>query len=81
MAFIYEKKNGCRYKLMQGTVIVKGGIERKIYYFVAEDSTRQPKGCRVMDKLPEGYEIIETPKTFYPLVIKRRANDASESIN
>ena len=72
MGFIYERKDGRRYKLIENSVIVRGGKKAKVYYFVAEDVPRRRSGKEI-DRLPEGFEIKESPRAGnHPIVSKIR---------
>lgn len=57
--YIYTRKDGKKYKLIHNKVIVKGGKESDVYYFVALEATNLSKGGKIMDNLPEGYTITE----------------------
>lgn len=64
MAFTYKNKNGKTYVLHGRTTKLKSGVERTIYFF----SSQEQKGA--MDKLPEGYEVMET-QTGLPVLKKK----------
>ncbi len=67
----YISTNGKTYKLCGTSVMLRGGIEAKVYYFIGED--REPiKGTHYAKDLPEGFEIVEEPKSGKPLVKKLR---------
>lgn len=67
--FIYQRKDGKRYKLVQNKAIVKGGKEVKVYYFIAEDA--KLKSGKLIDTLPDGYKITEIGRAGnHPIVSK-----------
>ena len=57
--FIYKAKDGQEYRLVESSVILRGGKEAKVYYFIGMNQTIKPF-CKLADKFPEGYEITET---------------------
>lgn len=57
--FIYKAKDGQEYRLVESSVILRGGKEAKVYYFIGMNQTVKPF-CKLADKFPEGYEITET---------------------
>lgn len=65
----YKGKDGQEYRLVESEVILHGGKVAKVYYFIGKD--QQLKSfAKYADKLPDGYEIVET-KTK-PLVRRKR---------
>lgn len=64
MAFTYKNKKGKTYVLHGRNTKLKSGVERTIYFF----SSSEQKGA--MDKMPEGFEVMET-QTGLP-VLKRK---------
>ena len=73
--YIYTRKDGKRYKLIQNTVTVKGGKKCKVYYFVAEEATNLSKGSKEIDKLPEGYKITELGRAGNHPILSRIVED------
>jgi hypothetical protein len=57
--FIYKAKDGQEYRLVESSVILRGGKEAKVYYFIGMNQKVKPF-CKLADKFPEGYEITET---------------------
>lgn len=69
MSFIINNKE---YKLIKNKVIVKGGNERPVYYFVAKDS-KLKAGGREIEKIPKGYSIKCLERCHnYPVLSKDR---------
>ena len=73
----YKSSNGNEYILVKNKVIVRGGKESNVYYFVGEDVYKQKQKigwcAKEVNKLPEGYEIIEEKKSGgFPLVRKKK---------
>lgn len=67
----YIGTNGLTYKLCEASVMLRGGREAKVYYFIGEDIEPR-KGSRYANDLPKGFEIVEAPKSGKPLVKKLR---------
>lgn len=59
------------YKLCETSVILRGGKEAKVYYFIGEE-LEPKKGTHYANDLPKGFEIVEAPKSGKPLVKKSR---------
>jgi hypothetical protein len=57
--YTYKAKDGQEYRLVESSVILRGGKEAKVYYFIGKDQKVKPF-CKLADKFPEGYEITET---------------------
>ncbi len=69
--YTYISTNKREYKLCETSVILRGGKEAKVYYFIGKD--REPiKGTHYAKDFPEGFEIVEEPKSGKPLVKKSR---------
>lgn len=69
--FTYISTTKRKYKLCVAKVILRGGKETKVYYFIENDI--DPKhGAKYADKLPDGFEVRESPKSKKPLVVKSR---------
>lgn len=67
MAFsVKSKKSGKMYYLHTKEVTLAGGRKQKIFYFagVAEKNA--------LDKLPEGYEVMENERTGLPMLRKKK---------
>ena len=69
--FTYISTTKRKYNLCAAKVILRGGKETNVYYFIESDLN--PKhGARYADKLPDGFEVRENPRTKKPLVVKSR---------
>jgi YHS domain-containing protein len=62
---VKSKKSGKTYYLHSKTVKLKGDRKQKIYYFGGEAKSN------ALDKLPEGYKVIENKKTGLPMLKKK----------
>lgn len=66
MAFKFTNSKKVDYFLHFRDVILRGGREQRIYFFareVRDDS---------LDKVPEGYEVVETERTGMPVLRKKK---------
>lgn len=70
--FTYINSKGLKYNLCKSYVIVRGGVKVPVYYFMGEDIKSLKKGVCYADILPDGYYIVEAPKSGKPLVKKSR---------
>jgi len=61
---VKSKKSGKTYYLHSKKVELKSGLNQTIYYF----SGTKAEG--VLDKLPEGYEVMENSRTGLPMLRK-----------
>jgi hypothetical protein len=65
MAFsVKSKKSGKTYYLHAKDVLLKSGRKQRIFYFasdIREDA---------LDKLPQGYEVVENTRTGLPILRK-----------
>lgn len=64
MAYQFKNSKGVTYYLHSRVVDLKGGRKQTIYYFAREIRPG------ALDSLPEGYKIVETPKTGMPILKK-----------
>lgn len=64
MAYNHTNSKGQTYILHQRDVILKGGREQRIYFFAREVK----EGA--IDALPEGYIVVENPRTGLPILKK-----------
>lgn len=64
MAYNYTNKKGVTYHLHKKDVILRGGRHQMIYYFARDVRAGS------MDKLPDGYKVIETERTGMPVLKK-----------
>lgn len=64
MAFEFKNSKGTSYYLHSRVVELKGGRKQTIYYFAREIRPG------ALDSLPDGYKIVETPKTGMPILKK-----------
>ena len=70
--FTYTNGNGLKYNLCKSYVIVRGGGKVPVYYFMRDDIKNLKKGVYYANELPDGYYILEAPKSGKPLVKKSR---------
>ncbi len=64
MAFEFKNSKGISYYLHSRVVDLKGGRKQTIYYFAREVRPG------ALESLPEGYKVVETPKTGMPILKK-----------
>lgn len=64
MAFEFTNSKGARYYLYSKEVSLKGGRKQKIHFFARD---LKPEA---LDRVPEGYAVIETAKTGMPVLKK-----------
>jgi len=64
MAFSHENSKGQTYYLHSKEVTLKGGRLQRIYYFGREDKEA------AIDAMPDGYIIVENPRTGLPILKK-----------
>ena len=69
--FTYISTTNRKYKLCAAKVIIRGGKETKVYYFIENDLYPKHR-AKYADKLPDGFEVRENPRTKKPLVVKSR---------
>jgi hypothetical protein len=66
MAFsVVSKKSGKTYFLHSRQQELKGGRTVTLYYFAGEAA------AGAIDALPDGYEVMENPKTGLPMLKKK----------
>jgi hypothetical protein len=65
MAFQFQNSRGSVYYLHSKLVTLKGGRQQTIFYFGKEIK----EGA--LDAVPEGYQVVETPKTGMPILKKK----------
>ncbi|MDO8513306.1 MAG: hypothetical protein Q7S37_02290 [bacterium] len=63
---VTSKKSGRAYNLHMKEVTLRGGRKQVIYFF-AQDVREG-----ALDKLPEGYEVMENERTGLPMLRKAR---------
>jgi hypothetical protein len=63
---VVSKKSGKTYYLHTRKTVLKGGREQQIYFFGGEVK----EGA--LDKLPEGYSVIENARTGLPILTKKK---------
>lgn len=67
MAFsVKSKKSGKMYHLHTKEVQLAAGRKQRIYYFAGE------AGKDSLDKLPDGYEVMENERTGLPMLRKKK---------
>jgi hypothetical protein len=64
MSFTHTNSKGQTYYLHQRDVTLKGGRIQRIYFFAREEKDG------VMDAMPEGYVVVENPRTGLPILKK-----------
>ncbi|MCX7972914.1 MAG: hypothetical protein N3B16_00230 [Candidatus Aminicenantes bacterium] len=64
MAYEFKNSKGITYYLHSREVSLKGGRKQTIYYFAREIRPG------ALDALPEGFKVVETPKTGMPILKK-----------
>lgn len=64
MAYQFKNSKGVTYYLHSRVVDLKGGRKQTIYYFAREIRPG------ALDSLPQGYKVVETPKTGMPILKK-----------
>ena len=57
-----SKKSGKTYYLHSKQVTLRGGHKQTIYYFAGS------AGANAMDRLPNGFQIVENQRTGLPLL-------------
>lgn len=67
MAYTMTNSKGQTYVLHSKKVTLKGGLHRQIYYFSKEENENKEFS---IDAVPEGYEVVENPKTGLPFLKK-----------
>ena len=65
MAYEFKNKKGVSYYLHSKDVILKGGRKQRIYFFARDVRPG------ALDAVPEGYKVIETPRTGMPILKKK----------
>lgn len=64
MAYNHTNSKGQTYYLHQRDVTLKGGRQQRIYFFAREIKDG------AIDALPEGYIVVENPRTGLPILKK-----------
>ena len=64
----YIATNKREYKLCKSKIILRGGKEAEVYYFIGPDQLLK-KGTRYANEIPKGFEIKEA-RSGHPLVVK-----------
>lgn len=64
MAFSYTNKKGVKYYLHSKDVTLRGGRKQTIYYFARDVRSGS------LDKVPDGYKVMETERTGMPVLKK-----------
>lgn len=67
----YIATNKREYKLCKAKIILRGGKEAEVFYFIGPNQLPK-KGSHYANDLPKGFEIVEAPKSGKPLVKKSR---------
>lgn len=66
--YTYISTNKREYKLCKSKIILRGGKEAEVYYFIGPDQLLK-KGTRYANEIPKGFEIKEA-RSGHPLVVK-----------
>ena len=61
---VQSKKNAKTYYLHTREVTLRGGRQQRIYFFAPDERPG------VMDALPDGYMVMENPRTGLPMLKK-----------
>jgi hypothetical protein len=64
MAFSYKNSKGVTYFLHYRDVVLRGGRNQRIYFFARDERSNS------LDKVPAGYEVMETKRTGMPVLKK-----------
>jgi len=67
MAYSHTNSKGKTYYLHSREVNLRGGKAVRIFWFAKEVNQE-----RALDKVPDGYEVIESQKTGLPLLRKKK---------
>ncbi len=65
MAYKHTNAKGTDYFLHSKNVRLRSGRQQMIYYFA------KVAGDNALDSLPEGYQIVENPRTGLPILKKK----------
>jgi hypothetical protein len=65
MAFEFKNSKGISYYLHSREVTLKGGRLQRIFYFARDVRPG------ALDSVPEGYLVVETPRTGMPILKKK----------
>jgi hypothetical protein len=65
MAFQFKNSRGAVYFLHHKNVELRGGRMQMIYFFAKEVKPG------ALDQVPDGYQVVETPKTGMPILKKK----------
>lgn len=69
--YTYISTNKREYKLCKSKIILRGGKETEVYYFIGPNQLPK-KGTRYANEMPKGFEVKEAPRSGHPLVVKSR---------
>jgi len=65
MAYEFKNSRGVNYYLHSRDVTLKGGRAQRIFFFARDVRPG------ALDAVPDGYKVIETPKTGMPILKKK----------
>jgi hypothetical protein len=68
MPYSYKNSKGQSYFLHGKQVTLQGGRQQKIHYFA-----REAKAGESLDSVPDGYEVVENPRTGLPFLKRQGA--------
>jgi len=63
-AYSFKNSKGVTYYLHYRDVTLRGGREQRIYFFARDERENS------LDKVPAGYEVVETERTGMPVLRK-----------
>lgn len=63
-AYSFKNSKGVTYFLHYRDVTLRGGREQRIYFFARDERENS------LDKVPAGYEVVETERTGMPVLRK-----------
>ena len=64
MAFSHTNKKGAKYYLHFKDVTLRGDRKQRIYFFARDEREDS------LDKVPDGYKVMETERTGMPVLKK-----------
>lgn len=69
--YTYISTNKREYKLCKSKIILRGGKEAEVFYFIGPNQLPK-KGTYYANGIPKGFEVKEAPRSGHPLVVKSR---------
>lgn len=68
MAFEYTNKKGTKYYLHTTKVQLRGGNRTQVIYYFSRQV-----GENALDAVPDGFEVVENPRTGLPVLRRKSA--------